>query len=264
MPIERPTSLDDPRLAAYRNLKDRELAREGRRFLAEGEQLVRRLIASDFPVESVLISERCAGRLSGIVPAGVPLFILPETEVHRVIGFKFHSGILACGVRKAGPSLEEALPAGEKMTVVVCPETSNAENLGALVRISAALGADAMVLGPQCCDPFWRQSVRVSMGSVFTLPLVQSDDLLRDLQRLRSQWNCELIATVADSSAQPLNTARFSRRRALLFGNEAQGLPDELISLCDRRVTIPMRLGTDSLNVSVSAAVFLFHLTRDV
>jgi len=261
MPIERVSNLDDPRLSPYRAVKDRELARDGERFLAEGEFIVRRLLASTFPVESVLFSERRAEALAAIVPADVPVYVLPDALVHRVIGFKFHSGVIACGRRLASPPLDSLLDGKESLTLVVCPETANAENIGSLIRISAAFSADAMLLGERCCDPFWRQSVRVSMGTVFSLPIARSRSLLADLKQLRQRWGVELIATVLDESADSLREFRRKPRTALLLGNEAQGLDRPYIDVCDRRVTIPMKLGVDSLNVAVAAAVFLFQLS---
>jgi tRNA G18 (ribose-2'-O)-methylase SpoU len=119
-----------------------------------------------------------------------------------------------------------------------------------------------MILGERSCDPFYRQSIRVSMGTVFSLNLLQSQDLLRDLRLMKKQWGIELIATVLDESAQPLAETRRSERVGLLFGNEAQGLPNEILAECDRRVTIPMKLGTDSLNVAIAAAVTLYHFCQ--
>jgi TrmH family RNA methyltransferase len=101
------------------------------------------------------------------------------------------------------------------------------------------------------------------MGTIFSLPIAQSENLLADLSRLRNQWGIELAATVLDESAEPLSRAARPPRFALLFGNEAQGLPSEIIAACDRRITIPMHLGTDSLNVMVAAGIFLYHFTRE-
>src|SRR4051794_17053218 len=190
-------SLDDPRLAPYRNLKDRELAREGDRFIAEGEHVVRRLLESDFHVESILLTGRRADEVAPLAPPDVPVYVVDDPLVHQIVGFKFHSGVMAVGRRKAPVSLDtfmESTHDRDRLTLVVLPDIANTENLGSLVRISAAFGADAIVLGPHSCDPFWRQSVRVSMGTVFSLPMLRSDDLPRDLRSLREKWQIELIA----------------------------------------------------------------------
>lgn len=258
--------LDDPRLVPYRNLKDRELARDGQRFIAEGEMVVRRLLTSDFPVESVLLAERRAAELLPIVPTGIPVYLVGNERIHEIIGFKFHSGVMAVGRRKPRIGVDAFMtdrsdPA-KPLTLVILPEIANAENMGAMIRISSAFGVDGVVLGERSCDPFWRQAVRVSMGNVFRVPILHSDDLADDLRRLRQQWGVQLIASVLDPAAESLGDVRRADRLGILFGNEAQGLTPIEVDTCDRKVTIPMELGTDSLNVAIAAAVFLFHFTQ--
>jgi tRNA G18 (ribose-2'-O)-methylase SpoU len=182
--------------------------------------------------------------------------------------------VLACAFRPADRKLEDILPPREDratpLTLVICPEVINTENMGALIRVSSAFGADAMIVGERSCDPYFRRSVRVSMGTIFRLPIVRSDDLLRDLYRLREEWGVTLAATVLDETATPLDRARrpgavnpaVPDRLGLLFGSESQGLHQRWITACDQLIIIPMKLGTDSLNVSVAAAVCLYHFTR--
>ena len=249
-------------MAPYRNLKDKELARDGGRFIAESENVVRRLLASATPVESVLVAERKLGAIGPLVPADRPVYVADDALIERIIGFEFHSGVLACGVRPKSPALESVVPASPRPAlIVVCQQITNTENLGSLIRVSAAFGADAMVLGERCCDPYFRQSVRVSMGTIFSLPIVRSENLVRDLDAMKS-LGVENIAAVLDAEAEALNAIDVRARVAVAFGNEADGLDGETIGHCDRRVTIPMKRGTDSLNVAVAAAVFLYQLTR--
>ena len=260
-------SLEDPRVAPYRALKERELAREeGGRFIAEGEHVVRRLLESAYETESVLLAARRVDEIAPLVPAHAPVYVAPDELIHQIVGFKFHSGVLACGRRGAPKSIDGVIPretAAPGLTIVICPEIANAENMGAMIRVTAAFGADALVLGERSCDPFWRQSIRVSMGTIFTLPLVRSDDVTRDLRRLQREWGVELVATVLDERAEPLACAHRGAKLGLLFGNEAQGLDQTIVAACDRRVTIPMQLGTDSLNVAVAAGIILYHFTRE-
>jgi tRNA G18 (ribose-2'-O)-methylase SpoU len=256
------SSLDDPRVELYRNLKDHELDRRGRFFIAEGEHLLRRLLASDFEIESVLMSDRRVEELAPLVADRAPIYVVSHALMHDILGMKFHSGVMAAGRRKPRATIDQIMPRDrEQLTLVICPEIANVENIGSMIRLSAGFGADAMILGERCHDPFWRQSIRVSMGTVFKLPIVQSDDLARDLRRLREEWNVELIATVLDPSAEPLAQSQRRKRMGLLFGNEAQGLDEHWIATCDRKVTIPMHHGTDSLNVAVAAGIFLYHFS---
>ena len=261
MPLVRVSDLLDPRLASYREMKDRDLARHGPLFIAEGWQVVQRLLASDFPCESILTSAKRADEVTALAPPHVPVYVVDAPVMDQVIGFKFHQGVLACGRRKPPTTLEQICGRKDRLTLVICPEIANTENLGTLIRIAAGFGADAMVLGERSCNPFYRQSVRVSMGTVFSLPIVESQNLVADLGALRERFGVELVATVLDESAESLEQTQRSNKLALLFGNEAQGLSTEIVAACDRRVTIPMKRGTDSLNVYVAAGIFLYHFT---
>jgi tRNA G18 (ribose-2'-O)-methylase SpoU len=260
IPIDSP---DDPRIADYRLLKERELAEGGEKFIAEGELVARRLLESDYPVESVLLAEQHVDRIAPLVGCGAAIYAAPASLVEAIVGYKFHLGVLACGRRKPQAALEDLAGAWpEEATLVILPEVTKLDNLGALMRVSSAFGAGAVILGPRCCDPFYRKALRVSMGAAFSLTLYRSADLAGDLARLRRQWGVELVATVLDADAQPLDEVRRVRRTGLLLGNEGFGLRPGEVALCDRKVCIPMKPGTDSLNVAVAAAVFLYHFTR--
>ncbi len=136
------------------------------------------------------------------------------------------------------------------------------ENLGAILRLSGAFGVDAVLLGPDCPNPFSRRVLRVSMGAGFALPIVEADDLEAELAALAEQWGCERWATVLDPAAEPLAQLTRPARLALLLGSEGHGLTERWIAQTDRRVTIPMRSGADSLNVAVAAGIFLYQLVR--
>ncbi|MCC6910250.1 MAG: RNA methyltransferase [Phycisphaerales bacterium] len=258
-------SPDDPRLWPYMNTRDRELAAiDESLFIAEGEHLVRRLLASRLRAHSVLVTSRKVDEIAPLAAGRCPVYVAPDSIIDAILGFKFHSGVIGCGRRPVNPPLDSLINAAGRTTLVVCPETHNSENLGSIIRIAAGLGADGMLLGQRCCDPFFRRVVRVSMGAVFTLPIVCSTDLRADLSVLRQRWNVELIATVAnDASAETLSAATTrAERTAILFGSESQGLDRYWLDVCNRRLTIPMHLGTDSLNVAVAAGIILWHLAR--
>lgn len=262
--MERIDSLDDPRIVAYRNLRDRTLRGESL-FVAEGRVVARRLLESRFEAESVLVSESDAVEFAPLAAArGVPLYVAPEAVISRMVGFPFHLGVLAAGRRRPLPSLDALLrrPPVEILRVLVLPEVTKPENLGLAVRSAAAFGLDAVLLGPQCCDPLSRRALRVSMGTVLQVPLGRSEDLAADLLRLKQQWRVALLAAVLDCRAQHLADVRWPPRAAVLIGNEWSGLREGWLGLCDGRVTIPMHPAVDSLNLGVAAGIFLYEMTR--
>lgn len=252
--------LDDPRLTPYRNLTERDLARDHGLFIAEGEHLARRLLASDFTTHSLLLADRRAAEIAPLVPPEVPVYSAPAEQVNRVLGFKFHSGVMAAGVRPQRRTLEQLFASDPRsMRIVICPDLATADNLGSLVRLSAGFGADALIVGPRSHDPYNRRTVRVSMGTILKLPVIQSENLTIDLNLLRTRWGVHRVASVLADDAVPLRQAEQHDRLAILFGNEAQGLDGESLAHCDQRVTIPMRRDTDSLNVATAAGIFMYH-----
>ena len=261
---ERIEQLDDPRIAAFRHVRDRELIRRRSLFIAEGEHLVRRLLESGWAVESVLVTPAKLDVFEPIADTRAPLYVADEPLVQQIVGYRFHRGVIAAGRRPTFPSVSDVigdLPG--RATLLVCPEINDAENLGSLIRIAGAFGVDAMILGERCSDPLYRRTVRVSMGAVFSVPIAISEDLLADLDVL-GEADVELIATVTDDDAEPLSGAARRDRLALLVGSEGEGLHRRFAGVCDRRVTIPMSAGADSLNVAVATAVFLHHFQHNV
>jgi tRNA G18 (ribose-2'-O)-methylase SpoU len=263
MPMIPIADLDDPRVAMYRDLKATNRTRHLGQFVVEGEKLFDRLRASPFPLASVLATDRLEPRIAPRVPAVVPLFVVPEARIGDLVGYNFHRGVLACGYRRPWPGLDQvARAAGRRLTLVVCPELHNPENLGAIIRLGDVFGIDAVVVGGACPDPFSRRVLRVSMGTSLRLPVIASANLARDTEELRSRWGVQLAATVVDPTAEPLDSAGRPDRLALLLGSEGAGLDPAWVARCDRRITIPMRPGAESLNVAVAAGIVLYHFTR--
>ncbi|MGC8643455.1 MAG: TrmH family RNA methyltransferase [Isosphaeraceae bacterium] len=263
MPVEPITDLDDPRIAVYRSLKSTNLTRGLPHFVVEGEKLVRRLLESRFPVISILATDRHVDRLAGKLPDHLPLHVIPFEQIHEIVGFPFHRGVLACGKRTAWPSCAEIVgQAGGRSTLVICPQVSNPENLGAIARIGDVLGIDAIVVGPSCPDPFSRRVLRVSMGSVLRLPVIVVERIEDEVPVLLRRLGFELWAAVADPSAPSFEEVSRPERLALLLGDEDRGVAPGWLHQSRRLVTIPMRPGASSLNVSVAAGILLFHLTR--
>jgi tRNA G18 (ribose-2'-O)-methylase SpoU len=262
MPRIAVTDPDDPRLAIYRDLPQRNLTRQSGLFIAEGEKVVERLIASDYELESILAEPEFAVKHEAKVPRQTPIYVASRDVLMQTIGFHFHRGILACGRRKPPNPLSDILKKlNSRATLVVCPDVQDPTNLGSIIRSTAAFGCTGILLGSSCADPFSRRVLRVSMGAALHLPIVESSDLAADLQRL-IESDFDLVAAVLDPTAQPLGAVQRSPRMALLLGSEGHGLTEEWLQLASRRVTIPMQLGIDSLNVAVAAAVLLYHFCQ--
>ncbi|UYO95656.1 RNA methyltransferase [Microbacterium sp. M28] len=135
-------------------------------------------------------------------------------------------------------------------------------NVGACFRSAAALGVDAVVVTPDCADPLYRRSVRVSMGAVFQVPWTRAHTWPEGLQELKDVGFVIAGMTLGEGAITLDDlVAEDHARLALVFGSEGNGLTEATDRRVDRRVTIPMTGGVDSLNVAASSAV-AFYATR--
>lgn len=259
MPHERIESLDDPRLNVYRSLKTQNLQRDNGLFIAEGPTVVERVLRSDFHVQSVLISDSKFASFEGRLPSDIPVYRLKSDLADSLVGFNFHCGVMASVVRRQPQPLDELLPSAGPALILAGDRIVDPENVGALVRIAAAFGAAAILFGKGSADAFSRRVLRVSMGNVLFLPVLEQVDLSLCLDTLRERHGFQICSTVLDSHATPLSSHTFPERTVLVMGNEYDGISPEIQKAASAKLTIPMLNGTDSLNVAVSSGIFLHH-----
>jgi tRNA G18 (ribose-2'-O)-methylase SpoU len=253
---------DDIRLVDYRDLQDKRLGEESGRFVAESELVVRKLLASNLRVCSLLLTApRLAALESALAAtkADFPVYVVAQAAMDHVAGFHVHRGCLAIAERPRSP----VIPADAR-TVVVLVDLVDVDNLGAMARNAAAFAADALLLSPRCADPFYRKAVRTSAGAVLSLPIIRAKRWPEDVLALREQHGLALVGAVLGGHAQALVDFTPPPRLAILFGSEGPGLDQESQRMCDTLVTIPMAVSpaVDSLNVATAGAVFLYHCTQ--
>lgn len=255
-------SPDDPRIALYRAVRDRDLIRADR-FIVEGAIALERLLtASRFPVESLLLADNRPEALSPLLaslPPGIPAYVAPQPVMDSVTGFHIHRGVLALARRTPPQTAEQLIatvPAGP-LTLLVLIGLSNHDNVGGCFRNAAALGAHAVLLDETSCDPLYRKAIRVSSGAALSLPFAHAGTGAGIITALISAgitpW------ALSPSGGDPLTSATPPHRLALILGAEGPGLPESLMAQC-RRISIPMVGGMDSLNVATAGAIALSHV----
>jgi tRNA G18 (ribose-2'-O)-methylase SpoU len=252
----------DPRLVDYRDLTtaDRRPDRPGGRGLviAEGVVVVRRLVASPYPVRSVLgVPRRLEELADDLAALDVPAYATDADTMATVVGFHLNRGVLAVADRAALP--DPAGLAARSRLLAVLEGVNDHENLGSLFRNAAALGVDGVLLGPRCADPLYRRSVRVSMGHVLRVPFAMLPEPWPAALDLLRTVGLRVAALTPAVDAVPLASAGLERgRAALLLGAEGPGLSSAALAAADVRVRIPMAAGVDSLNVATAAAVAFY------
>jgi tRNA G18 (ribose-2'-O)-methylase SpoU len=257
---------EDPRLADYRDIRDAERRRRDGTFIAEGREVVRRLLsARRYRARSALLTPPALDALGEpLAAAGVPIYVVPQAIVKAIVGIEFHHGCLAVGERGPEPAAEATLAEARGRTLVVLEDLGDASNVGAIFRNALALGAGAVVLSPGTADPLYRKAIRVSAGAAVALPFARLPDWPRDLKRLRDA-GYTLIALTPRAEARNIGEVPAlvppPARVALMVGTEGRGLSDDALAAADIQVRIPMAPEMDSLNVATAAAVALHALS---
>lgn len=257
-------AVDDPRLADYVALRDVQLRQsfeaEHGLFLAEGEKVVRRAVDAGFRPRSFLMAPRWVDALADVLATAgedVPVYVAPEPVIEAVTGFHVHRGALASLHRRPLPPVADVLAAAQR--VVVLEDLVDHTNVGAIFRCAAALGWDAVLLGPRCADPLYRRAVKVSMGTVFSVPYTRVEEWY-DAPGALAAAGFETLALTPADDAVDLADVVPAARTALLVGGEGHGLSARWMAAADRRVKIPMQAGVDSLNVAAATAVACYAL----
>ncbi len=255
------TDSADPRLDDFRDLTDADVRPDRRGIvIAEGVNVVERLATSPYRVRAVVgVPARIASLAPVLDPLDVPVYSVDKWVLSDVVGFRVTRGVLASASRPAPVDVTGLVSSVSR--VAVLESLNDFENLGALFRNAAAFGVQAVLLDPQCADPLYRRSVRVSMGHVLRVPFaVLPGAWPGSLSVLRAAGFSVLAMTPA-ADALPLRTVVPPPKWAVLLGAEGPGLTPAAQAAADVRVRIPMASGVDSLNVATAAAVAFAHLT---
>ena len=260
----------DPRLADYIGLSDRDINRrreDERFFIAEGPEVVRRLVASGLDIRSIVVSpNRVADMSEALSATKAPVYLAERSVVSAVAGFDLHRGVIASANRPPTTSLSDVLrrpsASGGGHRVAILEGLNDHENLGAIARSARALAIDALVLDERCADPYYRRTVRVSMGEILFLPIVRmSVDAAMEV--IRSSGGTSLALTPLPNAVSTEDVViDHDAPLAFVLGAEGSGLSDHTLRSADHRVRIEIAPDVDSLNVGHAAAVAFALLRR--
>lgn len=259
----------DPRLSDFRDLAHADRRPDRPRgqglVIAEGVPVVQRLLASPYPVRALLgVAQQIEALAAGLDDVQAPVYLASAEVMAQTVGFHLNRGVLASADRLPARPVEEII--GAARLIALLEGVNDHENLGSIFRNAAALGVDAVLLGPNCADPLYRRAVRVSMGHVLAVPFTElaSSPRFAAWPAAISQTQAAGFAVLALTprpDAGPLRDLDPRRypRIAVLVGAEGPGLSDAAITAADLQVRIPMRPGVDSLNVAAAAAIAFAH-----
>ena len=265
------TSLDAPELDVYARLTQAQLRNrlepEKGLFIAESPKVIGTALDTGLEPVSFLMEQRhITGDAASLLARfpDVPVYTASRELLSSLTGYTLTRGVL-CAMRRPAPKSPTEVIAGAKR-IAVLESVVDATNIGAIFRSAAALGMDAVLLSPTCCDPLTRRAVRVSMGTVFQLPWATFDTWpAGGMEILRGAGFATCAMALRDDSLA-LGDERLNSlpKLAIVLGAEGDGLANGTIAACDYTVRIPMAHGVDSLNVAAASAVAFWELRAKI
>ncbi len=267
------TDFADPQLDVFARLTEAQLRNKLEPakgiFIAESPKVIHRALDAGFVPVSLLMERRhLTGQGAGVIArcGNIPVYTADNGLLANLTGYPLTRGVLCAMRRPTLPPVEVLCQNAHR--VAVLENIVDHTNIGAIFRSAAALGMDGVLVTPSCCDPLYRRSARVSMGTVFQVPWTRIGEKVDDwpqkgLKTLHSLG----FATVAmalrhDNVAldDPILTGQ--DKLAIVLGTEGDGLTETTIAQCDFTVRIPMAHNVDSLNVAAASAVAFYALRR--
>lgn len=265
------TDLNFPELDVYARLTEAQLRTrmetERGVFIAESPKVIElALNAGCIPLSLLMERRHLQGQGASLMARcpDIPVYTADRDVLASLTGYALTRGIL-CAMQRPSPRTAESLLADARR-VAVLEGIVDSTNMGAIFRSAAALGMDAVLLTPTCCDPLCRRAVRVSMGTIFQVPWARIGDCPADWpeagMELLHRHGFATAAMALDERAISIDDPRLQQEEklAVLLGTEGDGLSHQTIARCDYTVMIPMEHGVDSLNVAAASAVAFWQL----
>lgn len=265
------TDFSAPELDVYARLTGAQLRAcpQGGLFIAEGVTVIGHALDAGYRIASLLMERRhIVGKAAGLIArcGDVPVYTADSRTLEQLTGFALTRGVLAAFYRPELPTLAQVCAGARR--VAVLEGLNDPTNVGAVMRSAAALGMDAVLLTPSCCDPLHRRAVRVSMGTVFQVPWTRIGQQAQDwpeggMTLLREMGFATVAMALSEDSVEIDDPCLVREERlAVILGAEGDGLAKTTIARCDYTARIPMLHGVDSLNVAAASAVTFWQLCR--
>jgi len=250
------TSSKNPKVVAAVRLKKRTLREEDRRFLVEGAQAVAEALAEDGRLLSLFVNDDMDPLAVRARQAGVAVEGVSDGVMERLT-----STVTPQGVVGIAPFVDVGI---EDLTspgaVAVLHEVRDPGNAGTILRSADAAGAVGVVFAGSSVDAYNPKSVRASAGSIFHVPVVRDVATEDALDSLRSKGFA--VVAMDMHGDEDLFETNLPRSAAFVFGNEAHGLPSEILEAAEHRVRVPQAGRAESLNLAAAATVCLFEWVR--
>lgn len=261
-----------PELDVYARLTEAELRNKLEQdkgiFIAESPKVIKLALAAGYELVSFLMeAKHITGDGADIIASvdeELPVYTASRDVLASITGYKLTRGVLAAFRRPKLPGVEELCKNASRIAIL--EEIADSTNVGAIVRSAAALGVDAVLVTPTCCDPLMRRAIRVSMGTIFQIPWTRIGESAEDWTdkglKLLQNMGFKTVAMALKENSLTLDNPLLKQEEklAIILGGEGYGIHEETLAQVDYTVIIPMYHQVDSLNVAAASAVAFWEL----
>jgi TrmH family RNA methyltransferase len=257
------TSPSNPKIKTVVNIRHRKSRVGNASFIIEGPHLIEMALNADTPMSEVFFSEAFSRKKEGqrllkkLSKHPTGFFEVTDRVFHKLADTETPQGIIA--IATCLPLSLDQLRVKSTALLVVSDGIQDPGNLGTIIRTADASGADAVIILPGTCDVFMQKIIRATAGSLFNIPVVHTS--VNELAAWLRAKKINLAVTAVDAE-QSLFEARLDNSVALVFGNEAHGVREELKRAADIVLRIPIYGKAESLNVASAAAICLYEAAR--
>lgn len=245
------TDSNDPRISEFISIRDHVLNSKDL-ILAESEKLFLQFKSSNKKIYKILATPAFIERHQ---LEGDFVFAADKRVLESVAGFKIHFEVIFLADKPQDSLLENL---NDK--IILLNGLSSPENVGSIVRSSAAFGIKSIILDEHTCSPFLRRCIRVSMGNIFVMKTYHATNIRGDLNKLKN-LGYTVISTANIPQAVDLSIYEFPKKCVLIIGSEGHGIAQDIINSSDKVLKINIDSQVAHLNAANAAAIFLANMS---
>ena len=258
------TSRQNSKIISAASLSDKKHRTETNLFAFEGIKLLEEAQSSGIALTSIFFTERAketyALALERAFENGASLYEVSESVYEKLTDEKAPQGLFICAKQKDCVPFHASMLDDEGYLIL--EDIQNPSNVGAMIRTALCLGAKKILLTAGCADIYNIKTVRAAMGALFRAELFRTDDLVTSIEAIQRQGGMVYAATLSEHAVS-INDFTLSKKDCIVFGNEGNGVSAKTVAACDKSILIPMKHGSESLNASAAAAIFIWERQKN-
>lgn len=257
------TSAKNPLIKEIKSLYRKKDRIKNKSFIIEGIKMIEEAIDTNYPIKNIIYTDQLLKIKDGEILfekiKGLDNIIyVPNNIFKEISDTENPQGVL--GIGKFQYKELREIKSKERLFLLFLDEVQDPGNMGTIIRTADAFNSDGIIVTDGCVDPYNPKVVRATMGSIFRVPLYYTSDGIQELKKLKDM-DIRLYSTSLVGS-MPIYEADFNEGFILIIGNESNGVSEEIFSLSDKLIKIPMPGGAESLNAGVAASIIMYEVMK--